>query len=165
MYDIAKKEAIDKHLQSCKNLIKIIGYMFQRVGAYEDTLPYVYTVGRSDSDLPEFIVFGSTEFATVIKEVIENNTKPDTCITSADPLCVLPDEACVNARYILKKISREAFKEYAYAAFNPRLVSKQPVEIYQIFLSDKNNLLPGEPGYVHDEQPQLWTYEAQPLVP
>jgi hypothetical protein len=157
MSDLTKEERFDGFLQHCKALIKTHGYLLQGVDAGR-TWPYAYSAGRSNSDLPDFIVFGFTGYASVIKEAISKNALADEVITS-DILTMLnpTDGKSVKTRYVLKRIEQAAFSKYAYAAFNPKLVSKPPVEIYQIFLSDQNNLLPGEPGHEDDEQPRLWT--------
>jgi hypothetical protein len=156
MSDLTLEECLNSYLQHAAALIKTHGYLLQQVVADEDTLPFVYSAGRADSNLPDFIVFGSTKYGHLIKEVITKNTLVDTVATSDLLVLTLADGSRVKSRYILKRIEQAAFFKYAYAAFNPKLVSKLPVEIYQIVLSDENNLLPGEPGYSDDEQPRLW---------
>jgi len=155
MSDLSLEE-IQRFLQLCKTTIKTYGYMLQGVDAGKDTWPFVYSAGRAHGNLPDFIVFGSADHGHLIKEVIVNNISPDTVVVSDVLICTLPDGTRTKSRYTLKRVGSNAFSKYAYAAFNPDLVSKLPVEIYQIFLSDKNNLLPGEPGHSDDEQPRLW---------
>lgn len=149
-------EQINKFLQGCKDTIKVYGHILQYVGAGEGEPAYTYTAGFANSNLPDFIVFGAVNCHLVIDEVVQDKLVLDTALVSEILQCKLTDGTYTESRYMVKEIDLESFSKYAMGAFNLNMVEKRPVKAYQIYLGDKNNILPGEPDYLDYGCPQLW---------
>jgi hypothetical protein len=142
-----KKMAMDKYILSH-------GHVLISIDADEDGPGYVYSVGMSDVDWPEFILTGISNdlghnmLDIIIKTLRKKEIKPYDGMTI---------DNVMNVTVVLKELDFDAMSDFAYLAIDRYAESGKNLEGFvgfQVIWPDRKGAYPFEKGYDDENLPK-----------